>query len=135
MKISNYILFVLTAIVPVYTRKDGDDKGLNSLMPTHENSSTTIDISHLESTQFNDVIEFYFKPSVNITISKVDVAMKNFTDILPGDSQTIYEKDQWSMMVGYQGVDVGQEWVFVISGKDSSNNKDYQITTKYVVNN
>lgn len=135
MKVLNFIILSLTVALSACSSKDGDGGGLNPLAPVNSNSSITINVAHLESTQYTDVIEFYFKPSVNITISKVDVAMQNFTEVLQGDSQTIYEKDQWSMLVGYQGVEVGQEWTFTFHGKDAATNKDFQVTAKYVVNN
>lgn len=135
MKTYNFILLTFTLFISACSSKDDDGGGLNPLVPNNTSSSVTINVSHLESTQYTDVIEFYFKSSANITISKVDVAVQTFTDVLQGDSQIIYEKDQWSMLVGYQGVEVGQEWTFTFHGKDAATNKDFQVTTKYVVNN
>ena len=135
MKIFNFILLALTVVLSACSSKDDEGGGLNPFAPNNTASSVTINVSHLESTQYTDVIEFYFKPSTGITITKVDVAVQTFTDVLQGDSQTVYEKDQWSMLVGYQGVEVGQEWTFIFHGKDAAANKDFQVTTKYVVNN
>ena len=134
IKIFNFILLAFTLILSACSSKDEDGGGFNPLISTTPNSSITISVSHLESTQYADVIEFYFRPSANITISKVDVAVQTFTDVLQGDSQTVYEKEQWSMLVGYQGVEVGQEWTFIFHGKDAATSKDFQVTTKYVVN-
>ncbi len=134
MKIFNFVLLALTVILSACSSKDSDGGGLNPLATNTTNPSLTIDVSHLESNQYTDVIEFHFKPSVNITISNVDVAVLTFTDVLQGDSQTIYEKDQWNMLVGYQGVEVGQEWAFTFHGKDAATSKDFQLTAKYVVN-
>ena len=136
MRIFNLFLLAVSLILSACSNKDSDGGGLNPLAPQNtQSASVTIDISHLESTQYADVIEFYFKPSVNITLTKVDVAVLNFTDVLQGDSQTIYEKDNWYMLVGYQGVEVGQTWSFTFHGKDVTNNKDFQVTSKYIVNN
>lgn len=135
MKIFNFILLTFTLFISACSSKDDDGGGLNPLAPNNSSSTATISISHLESTQYADVIEFYFKPSISITITKVDAAVLTFTDVLQGDSQTVYEKDNWHMLVGYQGVEVGQEWTFTFHGKDATTNKDFQVTAKYVVNN
>lgn len=136
MKVINFVIFSIAFILSACSSKNDSGGGLNPFTPQNtQTSSVKIDVSHLESTQYTDVIEFYFKPSTNITISKVDVAVLSFTDVLHGDSQTIYEKDLWSMLVGYQGVEVGQEWTFVFHGKDTGTTKDFQVTTKYIVNN
>ncbi len=137
MKIINLIIIAFAFVFSACSSKDDDGGGgLNPFAPQNtQTSSVKIEISHLESTQYADVIDFYFKPSVNITLSKVDIAVLDFNDVLQGDSQTVYEKDNWYMLVGYQGVEVGQTWSFTFHGKNMENNKDFQVTTKYTVNN
>lgn len=135
MKIVGIIIIAFSFILGSCSKNDDDSSG-NPLGPGggSQAASVSIDVSHLESTQYANVIEFYFKPSTLITLSKVDVAVGSFTDALAGDSQTQYQKDQWYMMVGYEGVEVGQQWTFTFYGKEVDANRDFNTTVTYVVN-
>ncbi len=136
MKTFNLIVLAFAFLLSSCSSDDDEGGGgLNPLGSPNQNSSVTINVSHLESETYQDVIEFYFKSSVDITINKVELSVMDFNDELQGDTQTVYQKDEWYMLVGYQGVEVGQEWMFTFYGKESTNNNDYKVTTKYVVNN
>ena len=135
LKIVNFIVFTFSFVFSVSRNKGDRNSTLNPLAVGNKDQRSTvrIDISHLESTEYANVIEFYFKPSQSFTLSKVNVAVLSFTDEIKGDSLTVYNKDNWHMLVGYQGVEVGQQWSFTFYGKELTNNKDFKITLKYVV--
>ncbi|MCW8848871.1 MAG: hypothetical protein OQJ81_02750 [Melioribacteraceae bacterium] len=78
-------------------------------------------------------IEFLFKPSVDVIITKVDVEMGGATDLVEGDATTVYQADTWYSIAGYNGVESGQKWTFVFTGKVSGSNQDYSVSADYTV--
>jgi len=78
-------------------------------------------------------VEFLFKPSVDVIITKVDVEMGGQTDMVEGDNTTIYNADTWYILAGFNGVASGQTWTFKFTGKISATNQEYSITTQYTV--
>ncbi|MCB0730204.1 MAG: hypothetical protein KDC88_04145 [Ignavibacteriae bacterium] len=94
-------------------------------------SNVTIEIN---SQPGNDgSVQFLFKPSVDIKITKVNVEMGGATDELTGDNTTVYNGNNWHVLAGYTGVESGQDWSFTFTGTIVSNNQSYSVTSKYKV--
>lgn len=133
------ILMICFSFLLVSCSKDGDDGGSNPLTPgltgNQNNNSVQIEVSHLESKEYQNAVEFYFKPSANIKVSKVDVSVMDFKDELDGDNQTIYQAEQWYLISAYEGVEEGQKWSFKFTGVLAENNQSYTVTSVYTVNN
>jgi len=98
------------------------------------NDTIFLDVSHLESSQYADTIELYFRSSSSITISKIKISVGKFGDELSGDSIMQFEKDRWYIMGEYEGVESGQEWAITFYGREVSSNRKFKATTRYVVN-
>ncbi|MBI9073240.1 MAG: hypothetical protein JEY94_16675 [Melioribacteraceae bacterium] len=137
MKIIGIVMLCFSFLF-VSCSKDSDDSNSNPLAPgiggNQENSSVRFEVSHLESSQMEGVIEFYCKPSANVKISKVDVSVLQFTDVLDGDNQTVYQANQWYLLGGYEGVEAGQVWTFRFTGLLAENNSNFTVTSTYTVN-
>ena len=95
-------------------------------------SEVAIQISH-RAGQDPNTTEFIFKPSVDITITKVDVQVNNFNDTLNGDGTTVFSKDSWYVLAGYSGVASGQQWKFTFYGKIAASGNDYTTSVDYTI--
>jgi hypothetical protein len=111
---------------------------INNAKPGIENSDSDLKVSimmsYLQSKRYENVIEFWFKPSTGIQITKVDVSIDKFTDTIMGDSQTIYSNDQWYLLVGYEGVENDQEWKFDFYVKIDNSQIVCKLEAKCVIN-
>ena len=75
-----------------------------------------IDIVHQQSASIDNITEFWFRPTDDIKINRVEIRLGSFEDEIIADAQTIFEKNQWRQLVGYENVKPGQKWRFIISG-------------------
>lgn len=130
IKLVGIITLVFSFLLPASDRVKGNKTSLSE----DYNHTIYLDISHLESSQYPDTVELYFRSSSSITISKIKIRVGKFRDELSGDSTMQFEKDRWYMMGGYEGVEPGQEWTVTFFGREVSSNKKFKATTKYVVN-
>lgn len=80
--------------------------------------------------------EFYIKPSVDVKISKVIVALPSasFGDtIVNPNPNYIFSKDTFYYVGEYTGVTSGQQWQFTFSGFTASANQAFNKTVNYTV--
>jgi hypothetical protein len=134
MEVVIKIIGVITLVFSFIFSSYGKSDDMEPLSQNSFSSSVKIDISHLESTLYKNVVEFYFKSSALISISKIKLNVGTFNDELRGDLQTQFKREQWYMLGGYEGVEIGQQWIFTFYGKEVEANKGFKTTTNYVVN-
>jgi hypothetical protein len=105
---------------------DGNNGGTNS---------GTVTFTIMSQAGQNGGIEFYTKPSVDITITSVNVKVpaENYDETYQGDGTTIYPKDQWQLMDEFTGVTSGMQFTFIFVGKTSPDKKDFNVTVNYTV--
>lgn len=134
MKLTNFVLLSLSILISSCNKKS-DDSDSNPLSPggANDNSSVNIEIIHQESQEYYNVVEFWFKPHSNIRVEKVAVKVSNFEDTLDGNLDTVYEKDRWYLLSGYEGVELGQVWSFTFHGKIDPSDQGFQKTISYTV--
>ena len=78
-------------------------------------------------------VDFLFKPSVDVKITKVDVKMGDASDKVDGDGTTVCSGGKWYVLAGYNGVESGQQWSFTFVGKTASDDKDYNVISNYTI--
>lgn len=78
-------------------------------------------------------VDFLFKPSIDVKITKVDVEMGGATDVVTGDGTTVYSANNWYVLAGYNAVSSGQQWNFTFTGNIASNNQGYNVTVNYTI--
>jgi len=82
-----------------------------------------------------DLTNFLFKPSVNITVTTVVVSLVaqsfTFTETNPAPD-VVFNPTDGFQIEDYQGVAAGQQWTFKITGKiGSSTGQAYDVTVNY----
>lgn len=80
---------------------------------------------------------FAFKPSVNVTVTTVEVSLPaqnfTFTETNPNPDE-VFDPAVGFQIEDYQGVAVGQQWTFKITGKiGSSTGQAYDVTVNYTI--
>ena len=94
-----------------------DNFNIKKAVPVYkENITVEIMITNTESNNLENVTEFWFKPSENIRISKVEISLPGFEDSILGDESSEYKNNQWYLLVGYEGIEIGQKWQFIFYG-------------------
>jgi len=85
----------------------------------------------------NGGVEFMFKPSVDVKISRVVSIYQpeNYTDTLNyTNTNFVYSKDETYIIQEYIGVVQGQQWNFNFTGQiPGQNNANYNVTANYTV--
>ena len=92
-----------------------------------------IDIVHQQSASIDNITEFWFRPTNDIKINRVEIRLGLFEDEIIADAQTIFEKKQWHQLVGYENVQNGQKWRFVIFGLYIEKNIRFTKVCKYTI--
>lgn len=83
----------------------------------------------------NGGILFHATPSVAVKVAKVTCSLpaQNFTDVVEGDANTIFNANEAVGIQEYTGVASGQQWTFKFEGTLASNNQAFNVTSNYTV--
>lgn len=83
----------------------------------------------------NGGIEFLCKPSVDVTLTSVNVkvAAVTFDETYDCDGVTVYSRNDYHLINEYTGVTSGMQFVFRFIGKTTPENKAFDVSTNYTV--
>jgi hypothetical protein len=83
----------------------------------------------------NGGIEFHCKPSVDVTLTSVNVKVPaaSYENTYDCDGVSVYSKTDWYLIDEFTGTTSGMQFVFKFIGKTSPEGKPFDVTTNYTV--
>jgi len=129
-KIKISIILALFAVAVI----SGCSKNGNVMGP---NNPANVSFQISQQPGINGGTEFLFKPSVNISISKIisTYQPQQFGDTISfANVNYVYSKDTTYIINEYTGVANGQQWNFNFTGSvPGQTNSNYNVTSNYTV--
>ncbi len=106
----------------------GDNTTGSSLLGGNNTVTFTMGVQ-----QSTNGVQFTWKPSVSVRVSKLVLGTNGFSDTITDNSNQLYTANQvWVYPNEYTGVTTGQQWQFSFTGTDSLN-QSYTATASLTI--